>query len=247
MCTVSVIHIGDPIDRAVRVVCNRDELRSRPPARPPEVRQFGTRRAIMPIDPASDGTWIAASDAGLVMTLLNRGAAAPLGAANVAPLLSRGTMIPPLLHSSSLEEAVVSSLHLRPGDYQPFRLVILDLTSCCEVISDGTTLRTFRPATDGRPLLLFTSSGLGDDFVERPRRELFEQLVPPTFPTPAAQDSFHRHAWAGREYISVQMSRAEARTVSRTTIELSPRAARMMYESLDDPAWTEHACHLSRT
>jgi hypothetical protein len=54
--------------------------------------------------------------------------------------------------------------------------------------------------------------------------------VPPYFSTPAAQDAFHRHSWEGREHVSVQMSRAEARTVSRTTVELSRRGARMTYE-----------------
>ena len=51
------------LERAVRVVCNRDELRSRAAALPPRVCTFGERRAVMPIDLVSGGTWIAANRA----------------------------------------------------------------------------------------------------------------------------------------------------------------------------------------
>ena len=232
MCTVSVIQIGDRLDRAIRAVCNRDELRTRPPALPPEVRVFGARRAIMPVDPVSGGTWIAVNDAGLVMTLLN--SRPTTRRAIDAPPVSRGTIIPRLLGSSTFEQAVESALNLRSRDYEPFRLLVLDLESLCEVVSDGMELRTFRTAMDARPLL-FTSSSLGDEVVERPRRELFERLVSPSA-TAAAQDAFHRHVWAGREHVSVQMSRADARTVSRTKVELSPRGARITYEPVGDVA-----------
>jgi hypothetical protein len=236
MCTVSVIHTGERIDRGVRLVCNRDELRTRAEALPPRVCTLGERRAVMPIDPDSGGTWIAVSDAGLVMTLLNR---TPPGArtlrVNDAPPRSRGTIIPSLLRASSFDETVEGALHLRPRECEPFRLVILDMKSICEIVSDGAALRAFRTTTDGRPML-FTSSGLADDMVDRPRRELFEQLVPPYFATPVAQDVFHRHTWEGREHLSVLMRRADARTVSRTTVELSRGGARMTYEPVGDGA-----------
>ena len=242
MCTVSVIHTGE---RAVRVVCNRDELRSRAAALPPRVCTFGERRAVMPIDLVSGGTWIAASDAGIVMALLNYNPrpARTTGVTDAMPP-SRGTIIPNLLQSWSMDEAVEAALHLRPREYQPFRLVILDMQSICEVVSDGAALRTFRTSTDGRPLL-FTSSGLGDELVDRPRRELFEQLIPPSFATPAAQDVFHRHMWEGREHLSVLMSRADARTVSRTTVELSRGGARMTHEPVpvDEDTWHDRPSH----
>lgn len=74
MCTVTVIpltHDGAGEPGALRLACNRDESRRRPAARPPVVRTFGVRRAILPVDPVSDGTWIGVNDAGLVATLLN--------------------------------------------------------------------------------------------------------------------------------------------------------------------------------
>jgi hypothetical protein len=89
----------------MRMVCNRDESRSRPAALPPQVREFGKQRAILPIDPVSGGTWIAASSAGLAMTLLNSypAPAGPLAPGATEELLeSRGTIIPYLLHLADL-------------------------------------------------------------------------------------------------------------------------------------------------
>jgi hypothetical protein len=82
--------------------------------------------------------------------------------------------------------------------------------------------------------LLFTSSGLGDWRVEWPRRELFEQMLHRGDGNwPARHDAFHRHRWAGRPELSVWMSRAEARTVSRTTIEIGPECAAPTYTAVD--------------
>ena len=53
------------------MACNRDELLTRGAALAPSIRLPGERRVTMPVDPDSGGTWIAASDAGLVFTLLN--------------------------------------------------------------------------------------------------------------------------------------------------------------------------------
>ena len=75
MCTVTVLPqallSSDASDDQLllRVVCNRDELTTRTPALPPTLWTAGPRRVLMPIDPHSGGTWIAANDAGLVFVL----------------------------------------------------------------------------------------------------------------------------------------------------------------------------------
>jgi hypothetical protein len=66
----------------------------------------------------------------------------------------------------------------------------------------------------------WASSGLGDSVVAD-RLPLFASMVEGT-PTAAAQDAYHRHAWAGRGAASVWMSRADARTVSVTVVESFP-------------------------
>jgi hypothetical protein len=86
---------------------------------------------------------------------------------------------------------------------------------------------------------MFTSSGLGDHLVEGVRRELFDDLFgrpPETWHD--AQDAFHRHRWAGREHLSVNMCRADARTVSLSTIDIDGDAATFDYhpDAPDAPA-----------
>jgi hypothetical protein len=44
-----------------------------------------------------------------------------------------------------------------------------------------------------------------------------------------AQDAFHHHQWPGRGELSVLMSRADARTVSITTVEIGERRVWMEY------------------
>ncbi|MHB1157665.1 MAG: NRDE family protein [Phycisphaerales bacterium] len=72
MCTVTIVP-GDGTGggKSFRIVMNRDELRTRPIARPPRLRRCGSHQAIMPIDTDSGGTWIAVNDAGLAAMLLN--------------------------------------------------------------------------------------------------------------------------------------------------------------------------------
>ncbi|MEL7087152.1 MAG: hypothetical protein AAGL98_01720, partial [Planctomycetota bacterium] len=81
----------------------------------------------------------------------------------------------------------------------------------------------------GRPAML-TSSGLGDHLVETPRRELFHAGP---FRTPADQDAFHGHRGADRPELSVFMHRDDARTVSRTAVEVAADAVVMAYTPID--------------
>jgi Transport and Golgi organisation 2 len=222
MCTVTVIPLGHA--GGFRVACNRDERRTRPPARPPEVRGFGPRRGVMPVDPEAGGTWVAANDAGLVLTLLNYNTTPP---ARPAAPASRGLIIPSLLECETAEEAAGRGADLVVSEFQPFRLVMLDRNGCAELTSDGRELALCRHSLKAGPLL-FTSSGLGDDLVAGPRRELFFRTMA-NAPDAAGQDAFHRHRWPGRPEVSVCMSRGDASTVSFTVVELVDRGVTMFY------------------
>lgn len=234
MCTVTIIPTGG----GLRMACNRDESRTRAAARLPEVRTFGPRRAIMPVDPVSDGTWIAVNDAGLALTLLNAypRPARELWAAAEALLLSRGLIIPSLLHLDSVAAAVDAVRHLDARQYPPFRLVLMDRGEVADVGCDGRALTVSRIEAPDAPLL-YTSSGLGDQLVDAPRRELFIEMLAGAKDSAARQDAFHRHRWPDRPHLSVCMSRPEARTVSLTIVELRPAAVRLVYypEAPDRP------------
>jgi hypothetical protein len=235
MCTLTIIPVADA--RGARIACNRDESRLRPPALPPELKHLGPRRVLMPVDPLGGGTWIAATDAPLALVLMNV-YTRPIGSLPVAPLrttpaVSRGTIIPHVAQAANLDEALARASALDHAQFEPFRLVLVDLERRAEVEwSDGQFKVTPAAPNDGP--WFCTSSGLGDELVAAPRRRLFAESFAPGADRLAAQDAFHRHQWPGREFSSVWMTRPEARTVSLTVVELGGERVRMRYFPRDD-------------
>lgn len=233
MCTATLLLLpasenfstGTPA--AFRLVTNRDELHDRNAAFPPQARRFGSRAALLPIDPTSDGTWVAVNDAGLAITLLNLN----LGDAQPSPAgrSSRGAVIPSLMHHATAADAAAQARQLDAASMMPFRLLIADGRESFVVRSDGGAVTVADPQPAAQSAML-TSSGLGDDRVESPRRELFEAS---DFRTAADQDAFHRHRWPDRPHLSVAMHRDDARTVSRTVVEVTANAVAMTYTPID--------------
>jgi len=233
MCTITVVPLIDDCGRpgGLRLACNRDEKRSRPAALPPVVRRFGQRTALLPIDPVSDGTWIGVNNAGLAATLLNvnLGVAERFeGEVTSSPRASRGAIVPRVLSASKVTEVMETVRSLDPCSFPPFRLVLVDDRSVAQVRSDGVAATVESCELSNSPLL-FTSSGLGDELVEKPRRELFEEMFGDPSDALARQMSFHRHRWPDRPHLSVSMSRPDARTVSFTMIDLRPDCVTLSY------------------
>jgi Transport and Golgi organisation 2 len=224
MCTVSIVPTLD----GCRVVCNRDERRTRAAARPPRVWSTGASWAVYPQDPESGGTWIGVNGDGLVVALLN---GTSTSAAPHAMPRSRGSIVPGLLACTTIARAVQACEALDVRLFEPFRLVMVQRDAVAVVTSDAA-----RPSPEACPLVapvMFTSSSLGDDVVEVPRRRLFERLVLAADDWLRGQSRFHRHRWRRRPEISVRMSRGDAATVSRTTIDVTSRTVDLEYEALD--------------
>jgi hypothetical protein len=222
---------------SVRVAFNRDESRTRAAARAPHAQRTGRRTALLPTDPVSGGTWLAVNDAGLVLAVLNGNPPDRLPA-TPKPARSRGALIPDLLTCDSPAAALHACERLAYPEFAPFRLVLVGQGVVADVRWDGREHMIMSRLSGGTPLM-FTSSGLGDHLVEGVRRELFDHLFasgPETWQ--AAQDTFHQHRWPGREHLSVNMSRATARTVSHSVIDLGAAEAVFAYHAgaPDQPA-----------
>jgi hypothetical protein len=232
MCTVTVV----PARETIRLACNRDELRSRPAALPPRIQQFGPHRAVLPIDPTSGGAWVAVNDAGLALALLNVNTKKRPSATPAAPQ-SRGKIIPALLQADTPLSAAFSALRLDPAQYAPFRLLLVNRRGGVELRSDGTRIRLVWRLGLTRPQM-FTSSGLGDQAVEGPRRQLFGEFFDRPGDPLGQQDAFHRHRWPDRPHLSVCMDRQDARTVSHTVACLGQDRVTLTYhpDAPDRPA-----------
>lgn len=203
----------------------------------------------MPIDPVSDGTWIAVNEAGLVATLLNtyQRPASQTTARDTFSFRSRGTIVPTMMARADARGAAVSMEALDPRLFPPFKLVATDGDYLVELTSDGREVHRVEFSWGGRSLL-YTTSGLGDEVVYPPRRALFDEFIAGAADPAAAQDRFHRHQWPDRPHVSVCMERADARTVSRTIVEVGAGSVSLTYEPLppEDGA-SETKRTLSRT
>lgn len=240
MCTVTALSRSllsrtfreEPL--LLRVAHNRDERLTRAAALPPTVWAAGSRRVLMPIDPESGGTWIAANDGGVVFALLNANPTAHLQSTSPAPLScapSRGTIIPALVESATVSEALTRAERLDVERYAPFRLLLLDRFQLVECWQQDDRLRHRRSFLSSA--VMRTSSGLGDAVVAGPRRALFQQIFSQRDDAAVAQDRFHRHRWIGREALSVNMCRSDARTVSHTIVEVGFDTISMSYVPTD--------------
>ena len=227
MCTVTVV----PTASGFRVAFNRDERRDRPPAFAPTSHQLLRCTAQYPVDALCGGTWIGVNHLGMVAALLNR--TPRPNSAGPGHLRSRGLIVPATLDTESLDAALTTAANIDVQDYAPFRLLIIAGTRGFVFTSDGFRLSSAR-ADLTRPYLL-TSSSLGDHIVAGPRVHLFRRMMnTDSSAWLAAQQQFHDHQWPLRREISVLMERSDARTVSRTVIDVTRRDIRMFYEPVLD-------------
>jgi hypothetical protein len=222
MCTVSIV----PTGQGFRVVCNRDERLTRPPATAPRAWPTEVSWATYPGDPASGGTWIGVNDDGLVAVLLNR-TVSPVPART--PSSSRGIIVPPLLDCRSIALALNVAAGLDHDAFEPFRIVLVQRSLVAVYTSEHTNRRQELFPLAGPAM--WTSSSLGDAIVEGPRRALFDSLVASGDDWLHGQFQFHRHRWIGQPDISVHMERHDAATVSRTTIDVTRLTIDVEYES----------------
>lgn len=223
MCTVSVVPPGG--GRGWRLVINRDERRTRSVAWPPVERLAETVTVVSPVDSHGLGTWVAATDEGLAFALVNVSPAAAL--LPQAGDVSRGTVIPAIVGAAAPGDAWHRLSALRLTSIAPFRVIAVGGRELAWAHWDGRTLRcASEPLVRPR---LFASSSLGDDLVAEPRAQLFEQLLALEDDPWRAQDRLHVHTWPDRRHVSVNMSRSDACTVSRTSVVVGDARCEMTY------------------
>jgi hypothetical protein len=147
---------------------------------------------------------------------------------------TRGAVIAHLTAAISVPDAGARARTLPFAAFRPFRVLAFDIEArFVETLWTGERVRQRLGRLSGP--LLRTSSGLGDALVTGPRRRLFTRMMRGGQHPAAAQDAFHRHQWPGRGALSVLMSRAEAGTVSITTVEVG-----------EDRVWMEYLVPQSR-
>lgn len=235
MCTISIISLaaGRPAPLGApwfRLVANRDERVTRPAGEPPRLVEIDGVQVAMPIDPVGGGTWIAATAEGVVFAILNGQDPAAGPAAPDGP--SRGAIIPSLLSSESLDEVGHRLLSRDWRAFRPWRLVAVADRRLLTARPIGGRIRLAEQELPGA--FMTTSSSFDDAGAAEHRARLFHRLIAPV--SAAAQDAFHAHRWSDRPELSVEMSRSDARTVSRTVVEVGPAGITMTTTSVGSDA-----------
>jgi len=222
VCTLSWVPSGE----GYALAFNRDELRTRAPARPPERREISGLSVLTPIDGEAGGTWIAANALGHTVTLLNRWDETPVDAPG--EFVSRGLLVLALspLAGPQAVEAMLDELPL--PRYRPFTVVSLaphELPLAFEW--NG---RALTRAVIEEPGLARTSSGRDQAGAERVRGGIFRDAADREGGlTPEALERLHRGHDPDRGALSICMHRDEAATVSGSFVQVDPETVRFKY------------------
>ncbi|MDC0087937.1 NRDE family protein [Akkermansiaceae bacterium] len=182
------------------VYFNRDELKTRPRAHPPELRDGGF---LSPLDPKGGGTWMTVNKHGVIVALLNHWHLEAKGTRSRGKLvwnLSEETDTPAVEHK--LQTMTLS-------DYSPFILMLMDQGNIKRWEWDGKHLTQESPANPS------CSSSFDYENVKSQRETKYSEL---TNETPLELAHFHTEDTHGA--YSVRMLRPDAQTWSRNIISI---------------------------
>jgi hypothetical protein len=233
VCTVSWTEGLDTFE----LFSNRDEQRTRPSALPPST-WTGERggRFLAPIDSAAQGTWISVNEHGVALCLLNHYQAQ---APRTDSPKSRGWIVRGLADAG---DAFVVRQALEEEDlsaYPGFRLLVLQPGEPARLAHwDGVQ---FAWADQVRAPLI--SSGYALERVTQSRLDVFRQLeAEHGGVSPEMLAAYHQSELPEPGPLAVNMSREDARTVSLTTVRVSPETVELTYypgpPAEDPPALT---------
>lgn len=224
MCTASWLIA----DGSLHLFFNRDERRTRGPALEPAEHSSEGVRYLAPTDSSKLGTWIAVSERGAVLALMNR-------SEGVRPEVpgTRGRLIPKLIGARRSEGLAKWLSDEDLSDLPPFALLSFGYRDGDDRRSDA------RFVWDGRELVrrpfdeevgVIASSGLGDVAVDSWRREAFlwARSQEPRW-TVADHRAFHRSHVPERGPLSPCMHHKLASTVSLTEVDVTPSGVEMRY------------------
>lgn len=221
MCTVSWRIQRD----GYLLLFNRDELKTRKPAREPVEGVRSGVRFIAPVDGNKGGTWILVNEFGLTLGLLNHYPEGGLDPSGDQP--SRGGLILACAAFERTDQVVARMESLDLARYPPFRLLGLDLRGIVFLTWDGHDLQA---AVDGELKPPLTSSSYRAAEVSAYRMEQFRRLGPADWTTDDALEACHRRHDPSMPAHSVMMFRSDACTHSLCRIDVVRTKARFRYE-----------------
>jgi len=223
VCTLSWLDADD----GYQIFFNRDERRTRKPARPPEARTGHRVMYLSPEDGDHGGSWIAANQHGLTLCLLNGFEAT--GYIEPAKPTSRGTVPQARISCTDAAQATGGLAELDLPRFRPFLLAAFDARGGKLLAGwSGEGLDTRVLETGDLPLV---SSSFSTEQVRASRRAVFRRSAEAG---ETGRLAFHRGHDPARGPFSVCMHREDARTDSFTRVRVDRNAVELAY-SPDSP------------
>jgi hypothetical protein len=220
MCTASWIRH----DTGYQLFFNRDEKLTRRKALPPRLTGHNGVRYLAPVDGDFGGTWIAANEFGVSISLLN--------GANLTGVRSRGLVVPELISAPSVAGVrdLVNTTDF--AGFAPFTVVALEPGHPAALFEWDGSRKTFR-FQDERCSML-TSSSFDTEAVRASRKKEFHGVVKSCRQVDAdlladLLAKFHASHVPARSAYSTCMHRADAETVSFSRIRVSERKTDFFY------------------
>lgn len=223
MCTA----VWQATPERLTLLFNRDEQRTRPEAEGPARRKG---HFLAPRDPQAQGTWIAVNAEGVALCLLNYHGSDAIAPVNSrARRYSRGLLVWELATAKNLAE-VSARLPLMPLERcWPFLLLSFSMEG--GVRGWQWNGRNVLPLPSPQPPL--TTSSYEPDSVVPSRMAAWDRLTSHDIPDLEGY-LLSREGVQGAYHVC--MSRSDARTISQTRVEITPREVRMGYR----PWWEKH-------
>jgi hypothetical protein len=242
MCTVTWLR---PRRGEYSVFFNRDEQRRRAAAHPPREQNRGGVRFLAPVDGEAGGTWLAASERGITLGLLNYYEAEHGWRAQHPS--SRGLLLLSLIDTPDIGEITRRLRDARPESYHPFILVAFDPDGLTRTHRwDGHHLSVRDLAEDELPL---TTSSFDTDAVVGRRRLMFQRMRETKHGLrDETLQNFHDSRDTHGGAYSVCMTRDDAQTVSFSRVSVTPQQVSFLYEPRDQgqPSGPRTTAHLAR-
>jgi hypothetical protein len=228
MCTLSVFKHDN---NTLTITMNRDERHERD--------ELGTLHTTPqhchPVDPPSNGTWIATNAFGLTFALLNR----YQDLHKTEGQKSRGQVILNLLHTKTLDEAQQFITSTSFDNTNPFDLIIIDTNRI--VTASWNALKLSLSTQDTTQPFFITSSSIKTNDIIARRHALFGKFVTQHTHTPQTiLQGLHLQRGAQSDEAAILMNRPHTHTKSLTQIILMHNASKMHY-------WTSATLEAHRT
>lgn len=223
MCTLSWRRNAEEYE----LFFNRDELKVRQPAAPPQLHYCEGVRYLAPTDGDFGGTWIFVNEYGLAGCILNRYRDMTLDI-NKPQYISRGVLLSSLASADRQEKIKVFLENKNLKDYRPFTLVTFKMG--CPIwkwVWNGASLDFDNCTDDTKPI---TSSSYQSIQVEEARIQCFKAMLKREKKVNALfLQNYHHSCISDNGPYSVCMQRDDAETQSLCCIHVSIKSIRLRY------------------